>query len=164
MAVMSPYHQPTSYDPAAMAADLHSALAEGLALFAGIDEALSRERPKADGWCAREVVGHLIDSACNNHRRFILGQTPGLAKFDGYDGDVWVTRQRYVDESWADIVSLWAAYNRHLGHVIARTPAEHLRMSAMDPDGSGQITLGFLMSDYVGHIRHHFEQVRRLIA
>ena len=162
---MSPYSQPqSSHDPAAIAADLHAALAEGLALFAGIDEALSRERPKADGWCAREVVGHLIDSACNNHRRFILGQTPGLAKFDGYDGDVWVTRQRYVDESWADIVSLWAAYNRHLRHVIARTPAEHLRMSAMDPDGSGQITLGFLMSDYVGHIRHHFEQVRRLIA
>ena len=159
------YSQPkSSYDPAAIAADLHAALAEGLALCAGIDEALSRERPKTDGWCAREVVGHLIDSACNNHRRFILGQTSGLSKFDGYDGDVWVTRQRYVDESWADIVSLWAAYNRHLGHVIARTPAEHLRMSAMDPDGSGQITLGFLMSDYVGHIRHHFEQVRRLIA
>ena len=157
------YSQPqSSYDPSAIAADLHAALAEGLALFAGIDEALSRERAKPDGWCAREVVGHLIDSACNNHRRFILGQTPGLPKFDGYDGDVWVARQQYVDESWADIVSLWAAYNRHLRHVIARTPAEHLLLSATDPDGAGQITLGFLMADYVGHIRHHLEQVRRV--
>ena len=162
MAVMSPYHQPTSYDPAAIAADLHSALAEGLALFAGIDEALSRERPKADGWCAREVVGHLIDSACNNHRRWIIGQTPGLAKFDGYDGDVWVTRQRYVDESWADIVSLWAAYNRHLRHVIARTPADRLTMSATAPDGSEAVTVGFLMQDYVAHIRHHLQQVKRV--
>jgi len=157
------YSQPqSSYDPSAIAADLHAALAEGLALFAGIDEALSRERAKTDGWCAREVVGHLIDSACNNHRRFILGQTPGLPKFDGYDGDVWVARQQYVDESWADIVSLWAAYNRHLRHVIARTPAEHLRMSAIDPDGSGLVTVGFLMQDYVGHIRHHLEQVRKV--
>jgi len=157
------YSQPqSSYDPSAIAADLHAALAEGLALFAGIDEALSRERAKPDGWCAREVVGHLIDSACNNHRRFILGQTPGLPKFDGYDGDVWVARQQYVDESWADIVSLWAAYNRHLRHVIARTPAEHLRMSAIDPDGSGLVTVGFLMQDYVGHIRHHLEQVRKV--
>jgi hypothetical protein len=154
----------SSYDPAAIAADLHAALAEGLALFAGIDEALSRERPQPDGWCAREVVGHLIDSACNNHRRFILGQTPGLPKFDGYDGDAWVTRQQYVDESWEAIVSLWAAYNRHLRHVIARTPAEHLSMSATDPDGTGQVTLGFVMQDYVGHIRHHFEQVRRVMA
>ena len=160
---MSPYSQPqSSYDPTAMAADLHAALAEGLALFAGIDEALSRERAKPDGWCAREVVGHLIDSACNNHRRFILGQTPGLAKFDGYDGDVWVARQRYIDESWADIVALWAAYNRHLRHVIARTPAEHLLMSATAPDGSGPVAIGFLMQDYVGHIRHHLEQVRRV--
>ena len=160
---MSPYSQPqSSYDPAAIAADLHAALAEGLALFAGIDEALSRERAKPEGWCAREIVGHLIDSACNKHRRFILGQTPGLTKFDGYDGDVWVTRQQYLDESWADIVSLWAAYNRHLRHVIARTPAEHLLLSATDPDGAGQITLGFLMADYVGHIRHHLEQVRRV--
>ena len=160
---MSPYSQTqSSYGPSAIAADLHAALAEGLVLFAGIDEALSRERAKPDGWCAREVVGHLIDSACNNHRRFILGQTPGLPKFDGYDGDVWVARQQYVDESWADIVSLWAAYNRHLRHVIARTPAEHLRMSAIDPDGSDQVTVGFLMQDYVGHIRHHLEQVRRV--
>ena len=159
------YSQPqSSYDPAAIAADLHAALAEGLALFAGVDEALSRERPKPDGWCAREVVGHLIDSACNNHRRFILGQTPGLPKFDGYDGDAWVARQQYVDESWADIVALWAAYNRHLRHVIARTPAEHLPRSATAPDGSGPVTVGFLMTDYVGHIRHHLEQVRRLMA
>jgi hypothetical protein len=162
---MSPYHQPkSSYNPSAIAADLHAALTEGLALFVGIDEALSRERAKPDGWCAREVVGHLIDSACNNHRRFILGQTPGLPKFDGYDGDAWVARQHYVDESWADIVAFWTAYNRHLRHVIARTPAEHLLMSAVDPDGSGQVTIGFLMEDYVGHIRHHLEQVRRLMA
>ena len=150
-----------SYDPLAIAADLHAALAEGLALFAGIDEALSRERPKPGGWCAREIVGHLIDSACNNHRRFIVGQTPGLAKFDGYDGDAWVSRQQYIDESWAAIVGLWSAYNVHLRHVIARTPAEHLRMSAESPDGDGPVTLGFLMQDYVGHIRHHLEQVRR---
>lgn len=160
---MSPYAQPqSSYEPAAIATDLHAALAEGLALFSGIDEALSRERPATGGWSAREAVGHLIDSACNNHRRFILGQTPGLAKFDGYDGDIWVARQQYVDEPWADIVALWAAYNRHLRHVIARTPREHLSMSALSPDGDETVSVGFLMQDYVAHIRHHFEQVRRI--
>jgi hypothetical protein len=160
---MSSYSQPQStYDPAAIAADLHAALTEGLGLFAGVDEALSGVRAKPDGWCAREIVGHLIDSACNNHRRFILGQTPGLAKFDGYDGDVWVSRQRYADESWADIVALWAAYNRHLRYVISRTPVEHLMLSAPAPDCADVVTVGFLMQDYVGHIRHHLEQVRRV--
>jgi hypothetical protein len=158
-----PYSEPkSSYDPAAIAADLHAALTEGLRLFSGVDDALSAERPKPDDWCAREIVGHLIDSACNNHRRFVLGQTPGLAKFDGYEQDQWVSRNAYADESWTDLVALWAAYNRHLRHVIARTPAGHLAMSAMSPDGDGPVSLGFLMQDYVGHIRHHLEQVKRL--
>ncbi len=162
---MSPYATPlSSYDPAAIAADLHAALAEGLALFAGVDEALSQERAKPDGWCAREIVGHLIDSACNNHRRWIIGQTPGLAQFDGYEQNAWVSRQQYADEPWADIVALWAAYNRHLRHVIARTPAGNLPMSATSPDGSERISIGFLMHDYIGHIRHHVEQVRRVTS
>ncbi len=160
---MSPYSAPvSSYDPAVIAADLHAALAEGLVVFVGIDEELSRVRPKPDGWCAREIVGHLIDSACNNHRRWIVGQTPGLAKFDGYEQNVWVSRQQYAEESWADVVALWAAYNRHLRHVISRTPSEHMLMAATSADGSDQVTVGFLMHDYVGHIRHHLEQVRAI--
>lgn len=160
---MSPYSSPaTSYDPAVLAADLHAALAEGLVVFVGIDEELSRVRLKPDGWCAREIVGHLIDSACNNHRRWIVGQTPGLAKFDGYEQNVWVSRQQYAEESWADVVALWAAYNRHLRHVISRTPPEHMLLAATSPDGEGPVTIGFLMQDYVGHIRHHLEQVRRV--
>ena len=158
---MSPYSTPqTSYDPATIAADLHAALTEGLGLFAGVDDALSGVRSKPDGWCAREIVGHLIDSACNNHRRWVIGQTPGLAKFDGYEQNDWVSRQRYAHEPWGDLVALWAAYNRHLRYVISNTPADHLRMSATAPDGDGAVTLGFLMQDYVGHIRHHLEQVR----
>jgi hypothetical protein len=162
---MSPYSRPaTSYDPAVLAADLHAALAEGLVAFVGIDEELSRVRLKPDGWCAREIVGHLIDSACNNHRRWIVGQTPGLATFDGYDQNVWVSRQQYAEESWADVVALWAAYNRHLRHVISRTPPEHMLLAATSPDGEGPVTIGFLMQDYVGHIRHHLKQVRAITS
>ena len=158
-----PYSEPkATYDPAAIAADLHAALAEGLVLFAGVDEALSAERPRPGAWCAREIIGHLIDSACNNHRRWIVGQSPGLVKFDGYEQNDWVSRNGYADESWSSLVGLWSAYNVHLRHVVSRTPAAHLAMSAMGPDGDGPVTLGFLMQDYVGHIRHHLKQVREL--
>jgi len=159
------YSEPkASYDPAAIAADLRAALTEGLALFAGVDEALSAERPQPGAWCAREILGHLIDSACNNHRRWIVGQTPGLAKFDGYEQNDWVSRNGYADESWSALVSLWSAYNVHLRHVIARTPAANLMTSATGPDGDGPVTLGFLMQDYVGHIHHHLAQVRRIVG
>jgi hypothetical protein len=61
-------------------------------------------------------------------------------------------------------VALWSAYNRHLRYVISKTPAGHLLMSAMAPEGDGPVTLGFLMKDYVAHIRHHLEQVRRVTS
>jgi hypothetical protein len=153
---------PPSYDPAIIAADLRAAVAEALGLFAGIDEDLSRVKPRPDAWCAREIVGHLIDSACNNHRRFVIGQSPGLARFDGYEQDPWVSRQHYADESWAELVGFWAAYNRHLMHVMRHTTAASAANGAMAPDGSGVVSVGFLMHDYVRHLRHHVEQVRRV--
>ena len=90
------------------------------------------------GWCAREILGHLVDSACNNHRRFVIGQGDGPLVFDGYDGDAWVARQRYAELPFRDIVALWSAYNRHLAHVIASAPEETLAHSGASPEGSAR--------------------------
>jgi hypothetical protein len=149
--------------PSAAAAQLHTAIDDALELFQRVDETRTAERPQPEKWCAREVLGHLIDSACNNHRRFIIGQSPATAAFDGYDQDVWVARQRYRDVPWRDLVALWSAYNRHLAHVMSCTPAETAKHRALSPDGSGQVDVGFLMQDYVTHLRHHVDQIRRLL-
>ena len=149
--------------PAAIAADLDAAIREGLALFEGAAEDWTVKKPRPGGWCAREVLGHLIDSACNNHRRFIIGRGAPPVVFQGYDGDDWVERQRYAERPFKDIASLWAAYNRHLVHVIAATPADALMSSGDGPDG-GVVTLGFLMEDYVRHLRHHLDQIRTLVT
>jgi hypothetical protein len=146
--------------PAAIAADLHSAVDAGVEIFRRVDETRTAERPASGGWCAREILGHLVDSACNNHRRFIVGQSAGPVVFDGYDGDAWVARQRYAEVPFREIVALWCAYNRHLAHVIAAAPAETLAHRGPSPDGSGEVTLGFLMEDYVVHLRHHLDQLR----
>ena len=146
--------------PAAIAADLHSAVDAGVELFRRVDETRTAERPAKGGWCAREILGHLVDSACNNHRRFIVGQSAGPVVFDGYDGDAWVARQRYAEVPFREIVALWCAYNRHLAHVIAAAPAETLAHRGTSPDGPGEVTLGFLMEDYVVHLRHHLDQLR----
>jgi len=149
--------------PAAIAADLAAAIQEGLDLFQEVDEAHTAVRPRPDGWCAREILGHLVDSACNNHRRFIVGRGEPPVVFQGYDGDDWVARQRYVDRPFSDIASLWEAYNRHLVHVIGGTPSDALGQSGAGPEG-GIVTLGFLMEDYVRHLRHHLAQLRALLA
>lgn len=150
--------------PADIAAELCIAIEEAQTVFAEIDEARSAHPPQPGKWCAREVVGHLIDSACNNHRRFVLGRSPDLRRFDGYQQDDWVERQRYREASWRDLVELWGAYNRHLAHVIGATPAGALQHRALSPDANGEVTLGFLMEDYVRHLRHHLEQIRSIAA
>lgn len=149
--------------PAAIATELAAAVQDGLNLFQHADEKRTAVRPKPGGWCAREILGHLVDSACNNHRRFIIGRGAPPVVFQGYDGDEWVDRQRYAERPFGDIATLWAAYNRHLVHVIATTPADALIQSGQGPEG-GTVTLGFLMEDYVHHLRHHLDQIRTLLT
>jgi hypothetical protein len=146
--------------PAATAARLHAAIDEALLVFRRVDETRTAEPSRPGGWCAREVLGHLIDSACNNHRRFVLGQSAGIMRFDAYDQEEWVARQRYREVPWRDLVALWTSYNRHLAHVISCVPPEAAARRALAPDGAGEIDLAFLMDDYVTHLRHHVEQIR----
>jgi hypothetical protein len=146
------------------AADLHAAVAEGLRIFQLADESRTTRHPQPGGWCAREVLGHLIDSACNNHRRFVIGQSPEMTRFDGYNQNEWVERQRYDRVPWPDLVALWTAYNRHLAHVMASTSDETAARTALAPDGAATVSIAFLMEDYVVHLRHHLTQIRQLLT
>jgi len=146
------------------AAELRAAIAEALPLLQQADESRTTHRAEADGWCAREVLGHLIDSACNNHRRFVIGQSDDTTRFDGYNQDDWVARQHYDQVPWPDLVTLWTAYNRHLAHVIGCTSDEAAARTALAPDGSGAVSIAFLMEDYVRHLRHHLDQLRTMLA
>jgi hypothetical protein len=150
--------------PAAIAADLHTAVDAGLEMFQRVDETRTSAPPAPGKWCAREILGHLVDSACNNHRRFIVGQDPGPVVFAGYEQDAWVMRQRYAAQPFRDIVALWGAYNRHLAHVIASVPPELLGNTGRAPGGDSDVTLEFLMVDYVRHLRHHLDQLRSLLV
>ena len=150
--------------PAQIAADLHAAIGEGLELFQQVDETRTTRRLTAEGWCAREVLGHLIDSACNNHRRFIVGQSESTTQFDSYNQDEWVARQYYAKVPWRELVALWTAYNRHLAHVIASTSETAAARTARAPEGVEQVSIAFLMTDYVTHLRHHVVQIRELLA
>ena len=147
-----------------IATDLHAAIDGALDLFQHADEARTAARPAAGKWCAREILGHLIDSACNNHRRFVIAQGSGPIAFDAYEQDAWVARQRYADVPFRDLVALWTSYNRHLAHVIAAAPAASLARSGRAPGGAGDVTLQFLMEDYVRHLRHHLDQLRTRLA
>jgi DinB family protein len=149
---------------AQVAAQLHGAVDEAVQLFQQVDDTRTTRRPDGGGWCAREVLGHLIDSACNNHRRFIIGQSPDTVTLDGYNQDEWVARQHYDRIPWRDLVALWVAYNRHLAHVMTCIPPAAAAHSVVGPGRETPVTLTFLMEDYVVHLRHHLDQIRVLVA
>jgi hypothetical protein len=136
----------------------------------GLPEQTLRWRPAATAWSIKEIIGHLIDSAANNHQRFVRAETQDDLVFGGYAQEHWVRAQRYDDAPWNDLVQLWTSYNRHLARVMAAVPetvrnaqrARHnLHEIGWRPfDANQPATLDHLMHDYVLHLEHHLSQVR----
>lgn len=134
-----------------------------------IPEELSRRRSSPDDWAPIEILGHLVDSAANNHQRFVRAQFTDDLVFPGYDQDQWISAQKYREEPWSDIVQLWNAYNLHLVHVASMIPEEALTRSrsphTLDQiafklvDKNEPATLEYLIRDYVVHLKHHLNQI-----
>jgi hypothetical protein len=82
-----------------------------------LPESETAHRPSPDRWSKKKILGHLIDSACNNHQRFVRAQLEGGLTFPGYEQEGWVRCQGYGTADWPLLVELWAAYNRHLAVV-----------------------------------------------
>lgn len=123
-----------------------------------ISDAESAE-PLSDGkWSPKELIGHLIDSASNNHQRFVRAQLAESHTFPGYEQESWVARQGYKNEAWEDLTLLWKSYNQHLLHVISRMPEDKLSVSCTVAN-SDPVTLGFIVEDYVRHMKHHLNQI-----
>ena len=162
---------PLPDDAPAYARRLVDALGRATPALLALDDAATATRPAPGKWSPREIIGHLIDSASNNHQRFVRTRERDDLVVDGYEQDEWVAGQRYQDAPWAELVLLWLTYNHHLARVMAVTPAadrdrarrEHnLHLRAFRPvPADHAVTLGYFMNDYVDHLEHHLAQVLR---
>jgi hypothetical protein len=143
----------------ALGAELASLVNATEASLLKISEADSSAPIHPGGWSRKQVVGHLIDSASNNHQRFVRAALQGSLEFPGYDQEGCVRVQAVQDMSWSSLVALWASYNRYLAHIVTHLPDHALgtecRIGSGDP-----VTLQFLAEDYLVHLVHHLQQVR----
>ena len=126
--------------------------------------------PRVEGkWSRKQIIGHLIDSAANNHSRFVRAQFNNDLVFAGYEQEAWVDSQQYQEKDWNELVQLWKLYNRHILHIMKVTPEEtrmklrskhNLHVIASDklsPDEP--VTLDWFMRDYVDHMKKHLGQI-----
>ncbi|MEO5823496.1 MAG: DinB family protein [Vicinamibacteraceae bacterium] len=147
---------------------LRDAIAHATPLLLALDADASATPAAPGKWSAREIVGHLIDSAANNHQRFVRGQLQDDLVFLGYAQEDWVRVQHYADAPWEELVALWRLYNLHLARVMEHTPADR-RLSPRAHHNVQEIgfaapieataTLDGIMLDYVEHLVHHLRQL-----
>jgi DinB superfamily len=123
-----------------------------------VSEAESNKPVLKGGWSRKQVIGHLIDSASNNHQRFVRAALQGSLEFPPYDQDGFVRVQAVESVLWPILVALWTSYNLYLAHVIAHLPADKLEAPCQIGDDD-PVTLRFLAEDYLTHLLHHLGQI-----
>lgn len=149
--------------------DMKSTIEDASTRLNSISEVDSEARRDVDKWSAKEILGHLIDSAANNHARFVTAQFKDDLIFSGYDQQAWVANQRYQQESWPLLITLWKSYNMHLLHVVSSIPEDRLTLPCLEHSldniawklvrKSEPTTLEYLFLDYVEHMKHHLRQI-----
>ncbi len=141
-----------------VAGELEAVVERAAERLRAVDEAEAGRSPAPGKWSTKEIVGHLIDSAANNHQRFVRAQQAEALSFPKYEQEAWVSVQAYAARPWAELVELWRLYNRHLAHVMRQIRPEKLGVPCTI-GSNAPVTLGYLVEDYLAHLKHHLRQL-----
>jgi hypothetical protein len=110
------------------------------------------------GWSPKQILGHLIDSASNNHQRFVRALIQPELTWPNYEQEPWVACQAYATTGWGTLLHFWTEYNMHLLRVITHIPEEKIGTICRIGDNA-PMTLGELVSGYIDHLEHHLNQI-----
>lgn len=125
-----------------------------------LPEPTLRFRPEDDAWSIKEIIGHMIDSASNNHQRFVRLQLTDSLTFPDYGQDNihWVRIQNYQDRAWSELIALWLYFNTQLASIIRSVDPSCLS-HVWQSDSQTSVTLFELMTDYFRHLEDHLNQI-----
>src|SRR5271165_6594520 len=125
-------------------------------------ERLPREKveskPTPSTWSPKEELGHLLDSAANNHQRIVRAQLEENPAMPGYEQNRWVAVHAYQHRDWNELIELWQALNRQLLAAAEAVP-DSAWSRTLTVAGSEPQTLQFVFEDYVAHMLHHLQHI-----
>lgn len=147
----------STLEPPKLAADLRRLVGEAYNALRHLPEPLASQPLGHSKWSPKQIIGHLIDSAANNHQRFVRLQIEPDLHMPGYKQEEWVSVQCYAVMPWLQALETWRAFNQHLAYVIHQVRPEYL--GHVWHFEEGPLTLGFLIEDYIAHLRHHLKQL-----
>ncbi len=119
-----------------------------------LSESQLAEKP-SNGWSKKEIIGHMVDSAMNNIRRFLVAQYEEQPKIV-YNQDKWVAITGYQQYDAEALKKLWYLLNNHICILLRNMPPEGEQRKCITED---KHTLEWLAKDYILHLRHHLHQV-----
>lgn len=139
----------------AIASELALLIARYKGALLDIPESKRLIKPGPQKWSKTEIIGHLVDSAQSNTRRFIIAQYEETPKIV-YDQEAWVKFSNYQQYDFADLVEFWYLSNKHICHILENMTAENEKKTCMTKEVHD---LKWLALDYIKHLKHHLHQV-----
>jgi hypothetical protein len=127
------------------------------ALLDKIEETDFSFKPSPERWSKKEILGHLIDSATNNHHRFVRVQFEHIPVIS-YDQNNWNKFGNYNNIDSRHLIAFWASYNRHLVELMQSIPRENLSKEC-NICRESNVSLQWLIDDYIRHLEHHLKQI-----
>ena len=115
-------------------------------------------RPTPSAWSPKEELGHLLDSAANNHQRIVRAQLEDNPAMPGYEQNRWVAVHAYQRRDWGELIGLWTSLNRQLLAGAEAVP-DSAWSRTLTVAGSEPLTLQFVFEDYLAHMMHHLQHI-----
>jgi hypothetical protein len=135
--------------------DLENIISTYTSLLYKIDEKEYLLKPAPEKWSKKEILGHLVDSAQTNIRRFIVAQyeeQPHIV----YPQNAWVTATNYQQYDTKDLITLWQLLNKHARIILRNIPTGGEQRECL----TGALhTIEWLAQDYIKHLLHHLHQI-----
>jgi len=115
-------------------------------------------KPSQTRWSPKEELGHLLDSAANNHQRIVRAQLEENPAMPGYEQNRWAAVHAYSRREWKELIKVWQALNRQLLAAAETVPADGWSRT-LTVAGSEPLTLQFVFEDYLAHMLHHLQHI-----